>query len=86
MAFNIGLAFQIQDDILDETSSLEVLGKPIHSDEKNEKITYVSLFGIEKAMQDVELFSKISLSGFDNLNRSNDFLQELIIKLISREK
>ena len=48
-AENIGLAFQIQDDILDVTSTQEELGKPIHSDEKNNKVTYVSLMGAPAA-------------------------------------
>lgn len=86
MASNIGLAFQIQDDILDETSTMAVLGKPIHSDERNEKVTYVTLMGIEKAKKEVEQLSNHALSAFDNLNRRNEFLQTLIIKLISREK
>ena len=46
---NIGMAFQIQDDILDVTSTTEELGKPVHSDEKNDKTTYVSLYGLEKS-------------------------------------
>lgn len=46
-AYNIGIAFQIQDDILDVTSSMEVLGKPVGSDEKNNKLTYVSMHGLE---------------------------------------
>lgn len=44
----IGVAFQIQDDILDVTSTQEVLGKPVLSDEKNHKTTYVTLYGMEK--------------------------------------
>ena len=52
-AGNIGLAFQIQDDILDVTSTAEELGKPVHSDEKNNKVTYVTLFGTEKAAEQV---------------------------------
>lgn len=51
IARNVGVAFQIQDDILDVTSTREVLGKPVHSDEKNEKTTYVTLLGIENAAQ-----------------------------------
>ena len=57
MAAAIGLAFQIQDDILDVTSSMEVLGKPVLSDEKNNKTTYVTLEGLEKAKQDVASIS-----------------------------
>ena len=49
VASKVGLAFQIQDDILDVTSTTEELGKPVHSDEKNQKITYVTLYGIEQA-------------------------------------
>lgn len=55
---NIGMAFQIQDDILDVTSTTEELGKPVHSDEKNDKTTYVSLYGLEKSHEDVEKYSK----------------------------
>lgn len=57
-AGNIGLAFQIQDDILDVTSTAEELGKPVHSDEKNNKVTYVTLFGTEKAAEQVEELSE----------------------------
>lgn len=55
---NIGLAFQIQDDILDATGSFEELGKPIGSDEKNQKATYLSLQGMEKSADDVKRLSK----------------------------
>ena len=54
IAHYVGVAFQIQDDILDVTSTEEVLGKPIHSDEKNQKTTYVTLLGIEQAQKKVE--------------------------------
>lgn len=86
MASDIGLAFQIQDDILDETSTIDVLGKPIHSDERNNKVTYVTLMGIDKAKREVEHLSRKGLAGFEILGRKNEFLKELIIKLISREK
>ena len=63
-AGNIGLAFQIQDDILDVTSTDEELGKPVHSDEKNNKVTYVTLFGVQKASEQVrELSEKAPGSG-----------------------
>ena len=52
IAGKIGLAFQIQDDILDVTSTTEILGKPVHSDEKNEKTTYVTWEGLEKAKEE----------------------------------
>ncbi|MBU5332045.1 polyprenyl synthetase family protein [Anaerocolumna aminovalerica] len=86
MAANIGLAFQIQDDILDVTSTVEVLGKPVHSDERNEKITYVTLLGIDKAKEQVEELTQKALAGFDSLNRKNEYLKELINRLITRIK
>lgn len=61
IARNIGMAFQIQDDILDEVSTEEELGKPIHSDEKNQKTTYVTLFGIENAKKKVQELSAEAL-------------------------
>lgn len=86
IASNIGLAFQIQDDVLDVTSTTKILGKPIHSDEKNEKVTYVTLKGLEKAIMDVDYYSKKSLTELTSFNTENEFLNELITKLITREK
>ena len=85
-AEDVGLAFQIQDDILDVTSTLEVLGKPIHSDEKNEKTTYVTLKGLEQAKRDVEEISRRALAALASLDHENPFLEELITMLITREK
>ena len=85
-AGNIGLAFQIQDDILDVTSTLEVLGKPIGSDEKNHKATYVSFEGLEKAKEDVALYTNSAVARMDSLVVKNEFLNELLLYLISREK
>jgi geranylgeranyl diphosphate synthase type II len=84
VAADIGLAFQIQDDILDVTSSTEVLGKPVGSDEKNEKSTYVTLEGLEQAAEDVERFSKEASDILRNLNRDDAFLQEMIQYLVHR--
>ena len=83
---NIGMAFQIQDDILDVTSTTEELGKPVHSDEKNDKTTYVSLYGLEKSHEDVEKYSKKALSIMEELPYENQFLYTLIEKLINRRK
>lgn len=80
----IGIAFQIQDDILDVTSTLEELGKPIHSDEKNEKTTYVTLFGIEKSKQIVEQLSSEAIAILESLLPPNDFLIDLTKYLIKR--
>ena len=85
-AGNIGLAFQIQDDILDVTSTDEELGKPVHSDEKNNKVTYVTLFGIEKASEQVEILSEKAITLLKSLNKNNEFLYLLIEKLINRRK
>ncbi len=85
-AAEIGLAFQIQDDILDVTSTLEVLGKPIGSDEKNHKATYVTFEGLEIAKADVEAISKSAVRRMDSLVVRNEFLSEMILALITREK
>ena len=82
----IGLAFQIQDDILDVTSSQEVLGKPVGSDEKNNKTTYVTLEGMEKAKAEVERLSDDALKLLAGLPGRNEFLEALIRLLIHREK
>ena len=84
-ASKLGLAFQIQDDILDVTSTLEKLGKPIGSDEKNHKVTYVTFEGIEKSKKDVELFSEEACRCLASLRRDDEFLQQLFRYLINRE-
>ncbi|MBR5597901.1 MAG: polyprenyl synthetase family protein [Lachnospiraceae bacterium] len=86
IAYNVGIAFQIQDDILDITSSLEVLGKMTGSDEKNNKVTYVTLNGMEKSKEDVEKLSKEALELLDSFENKNEFLNQLIEELITREK
>lgn len=82
----VGLAFQIQDDILDVTSTTEVLGKPVLSDEKNKKTTYISLVGINQAKKDVIKYSDKALEMLDSLEKESEFLAELFEKLISRKK
>ncbi len=86
VAGEVGLAFQIQDDILDVTSTAEVLGKPIGSDEKNHKFTYVTFEGLEKAKADVAELSERAIACMDTLVVKNQFLTELLRYLISREK
>ena len=85
-AKNIGLAFQIQDDILDVTSTAEELGKPIHSDEKNHKTTYVTLMGIGKASQQVKALSDEAVALLEGLNKKNEFLFTLVKELVGRRK
>lgn len=90
IARKVGVAFQIQDDILDVSSTTEVLGKPILSDEKNHKVTYVSLKGMVYSKEQVEQLSKEAIELLENLekkqNRENLFLKELLLWLIRREK
>ena len=86
VAGEIGLAFQIQDDVLDVTSTMEVLGKPIGSDEKNNKATYVTDEGLDKAKQDVERISVTAVERLSSLPEKNKFLEQLLLSLIQREK
>ncbi|MDE6749640.1 MAG: polyprenyl synthetase family protein [Lachnospiraceae bacterium] len=85
-AYNIGIAFQIQDDILDVTSSMEVLGKPIGSDEKNNKITYVTLHGLEQSKEKTALLSSEAKRILASFPTRNLFLEELVEQLIYRKK
>lgn len=86
IARNVGLAFQIQDDILDVTSTMEILGKPIGSDERNEKTTYVTFEGIEKSREDVRILIQRASAAMDSLVVKNEFLNGLLEYLIYREK
>ncbi len=86
IASNIGLAFQIQDDILDVTGTLEEIGKPVGSDEKNEKTTYVTLEGLKKAQSDVERLTEESVELMQGLVVKNEFLTELLQYLVHRKK
>lgn len=86
MAADVGMAFQIQDDILDVTSTQETLGKPVLSDEKNEKTTYVTLEGLEKARETVREVSRRALSTLKTLPGEHTFLEELIRLLAGRDR
>ncbi|MGN0297642.1 MAG: polyprenyl synthetase family protein [Lachnospiraceae bacterium] len=83
---NVGVAFQIQDDILDLTSTTEILGKPVLSDEKNQKNTYVTLVGIEQAKLDVAAISQQAIDLVGKYAGEDHFLEQLIRMLITREK
>ncbi len=82
----VGVAFQIQDDILDVTGSEEELGKPVLSDEKNNKTTYVTLKGLEKAKADEEEISRRAVQLLCSLEGDHEFLEELINMLTKRRK
>ena len=86
IAKDVGIAFQIQDDILDVTSTKEVLGKPIHSDEKNEKTTYVTLFGLEGAKQAAEKRAGEAVSLLGQLPGENEYLESLLMQLVYRDR
>lgn len=85
-AFNIGIAFQIQDDILDVTGSFDELGKPIGSDAANQKLTSVVLKGLEAAKAEVAELSKEAIEILNSFPYKNDFLNQLVESLIYRKK
>lgn len=86
IAAKVGMAFQIQDDILDVTSTAEVLGKPIHSDEKNEKTTYVTWKGLEESKREVARLSEEAVEELRRFHPEDDFLETLLLSLIHRDK
>ena len=81
----VGVAFQIQDDILDIYGSEKELGKPVHSDEKNNKNTYVSLYGLDAAKEAVSDMSVRAENILKNIG-DNEFLIQLVNYLINRTK
>lgn len=85
IANKVGIAFQIEDDILDVVSTSEELGKPAGSDEKNGKNTYVLFKGIEQSKKDAEQYTKEALQLFDSLEYQNAFLRELLLYLVGRK-
>lgn len=86
LAYKIGLAFQIQDDVLDVIGDEAVLGKPIGSDDKNGKPTYVTYEGLEQAKEDVRRLSMEAIDLLHQLPGNKEFLEKLICYLISRDK
>lgn len=85
-AQDLGMAFQIQDDILEVTGTTETLGKPVDSDERNQKTTYVTLKGLDAAKAEVERLSRQAVGQLGQLPVKNEFLSELMLFLIHREK
>lgn len=85
-ASDLGIAFQIQDDILDCTSTTEILGKPVGSDVKNHKLTYVTLHGLEASSRQVRELSEEAVELLNSFEHKNEFLIELVQQLINREK
>ncbi len=83
-AYNLGLAFQIIDDILDVTSNEKVLGKPVHSDDKNNKTTFVSIYGLEKAFALAAQLSNAALDALDEIGGDTEALYEITNYLLDR--
>lgn len=82
----VGKAFQIQDDILDIEGTQEELGKPLHSDEENGKVTYVTIHGLLQSKMDVENLSQEAVRILDGFSQENAFLRELLLSLVHRKK
>lgn len=83
---NVGLAFQIRDDILDLISTEEELGKPIGSDERNEKYTYVTLYGMDQAVEEVRRLSEEAIHALEAIPGDTAYFVELIRKMENRSK
>lgn len=84
-AYNLGLAFQIVDDILDVTSTTDILGKPVGSDAEENKVTFVTLYGVEKAKEIAEDITRKALDILEDFE-NNIFLKELTKMLLTRNK
>ena len=89
-AGDIGMAFQIQDDVLDVIGNEALLGKPVQSDEKNDKTTWVTVYGLEQAQKDVAEYSREAmdiLSGMQGVTEPKaSFLYHFVEYLIHRNK
>ena len=86
IGYNVGVAFQIQDDILDKIGDEALLGKPVGSDEKNEKTTYVTLEGLDKAQADQKQLSEEAIAMLNEITAEKVFLKDLIGSLVNRDK
>lgn len=83
---SLGIAFQIQDDILDRIGDEEKIGKPVHSDERNEKSTYAAIYGIELSKEKVRFYTERALASMKECPGDKKFLSDLMIWLVDREK
>ncbi len=83
---DIGMAFQIRDDILDVSGDFAQTGKPVRSDEKNDKYTYVSAYGLDGAAAAVEEYSDKALKTLVGLPCQNEFLNALVLTLVKRTR
>ena len=93
IGYDIGMAFQIQDDILDVTGTEEKLGKPIHSDEELDKSTYVAVHGLDESKKAVDEYTKKAVQSLDGLMRNKNgydeeteaFIKELFLMMAKRD-
>lgn len=85
-AEKIGLAFQIRDDILSEIGDEKKLGKPIGNDKKRGKCTYVTIYGLEKAVEILEKITKEAIEIIETYGQKGEFLKELALYIKNREK
>ncbi len=81
----LGLAFQIQDDILDVTATSEDLGKPVGSDEKNQKTTYVSLLGLEECRKLNSKLTEKAIATLESFGEKAEFLKKMCLWLFDRK-
>ncbi|MBQ3022376.1 MAG: polyprenyl synthetase family protein [Clostridia bacterium] len=84
-ALSLGLAFQIRDDILDIEGDVETFGKPILSDEKNSKTTYVTLYGMDGAKEILKEETQNAIDSLHFLGTKGEFLKELALYLLDRK-
>ena len=85
-AAEVGLVFQIVDDILDVTSTTEELGKPVGSDADNDKTTFITLYGLQGAHEKAEHHNAAALAALDALGPRADFLRLMAAELLERKK
>ena len=85
-AYNVGIAFQIKDDILDVIGDSRELGKATGSDAQNHKQTYVTLHGLEESGREVERLTGEAVAVLDGFSGENEFLKELLLHLVHRTK
>ena len=85
-AAEVGLVFQIVDDILDVTSTTEELGKPVGSDADNDKTTFITLYGLDGARALAKSHNDAALAALDGFGTQEDFLRLLAAELLQRKK
>ncbi len=84
IALLVGTAFQIEDDILDVEGDEKLIGKSVGSDERNNKITYVTLKGLDEAKKDAREMSEKAIELYESFDQENEALKELILSMIGR--